>query len=140
MSRVKAIYRGWGIACTGKQVYAPRHRDEWLGKIRELGVRRRAEFYYQQLDALRSLRQEVRRELLAESKKHQAWKLLCQIPSISPNRAAVLLAFCRRRIGFAPSDSCGPSAILALRRTAVPITAMSKGNCSDPRSQHRFAD
>ncbi len=53
--------------------------------------RRRAEFYYQQLDALRSLRREVRRELLEESKKHQAWKLLCQIPSIGPIRAAVLL-------------------------------------------------
>jgi hypothetical protein len=91
MSRVKAIYRSWGIACTGKQVYAPQHRAEWLAKITEPGVRRRAEFYYQQLDALRSLRREVRRELLEESKKHQAWKLLCQIPSIGPIRAAVLL-------------------------------------------------
>jgi len=91
MSRVKAIYRSWGIACTGKQVYAPRHRAEWLGKISEPGVRRRAEFYYQQLDALRALRQEVRRDLLVESKKHQAWKQLCQIPSIGPIRAAVLL-------------------------------------------------
>jgi len=42
-----------------------------LAKINESGVRRRAEFYYQQLDALRSLRQEVRRDLLAESKKHK---------------------------------------------------------------------
>ena len=54
-------------------------------------MRRRAEFYYQQLDALRSLRQEVRRDLLAESKKHKAWKLLCQIPSIGPIRAAELI-------------------------------------------------
>src|SRR5712671_6639155 len=91
MTRVKAIYRSWGIPCTGKQVYAPRHRAEWLGKIGEPGVRRRAEFYYQQLDALRTLRQEVRRDLLAESKKHQAWKRLCEIPSIGPIRAAVLL-------------------------------------------------
>ncbi len=91
MTRVKAIYRSWGIPCTGKQVYAPRHRGEWLGKISEPGVRRRAEFYYQQLDALRALRQQVRRDLLAESKKHQAWKLLCQIPSIGPIRAAVLI-------------------------------------------------
>jgi transposase len=91
MSRVKAIYRSWAIPCTGKQVYAPRHRAEWLGKIGEPGVRRRAEFYYQQLDALRTVRQEVRRELLAEAKKHQAWKQLCQIPSIGPIRAAVLL-------------------------------------------------
>jgi transposase len=37
------------------------------------------------------VRQEVRRELLAEAKKHQAWKQLCQIPSIGPIRAAVLL-------------------------------------------------
>src|SRR6202049_4032004 len=91
MSRVKAIYRSWAIPCTGKQVYAPQHRAEWLVKITEPGVRRRAEFYYQQLDALRSLRREVRHELLEESKKHQAWKLLCQIPSIGPIRAAVLL-------------------------------------------------
>jgi transposase len=91
MSRVKAIYRSWAIPCTGKQVYAPRHRGEWLGKITEPGVRRRAEFYYQQLDALRTLRQEVRRDLLAESKQHQAWRQLCQIPSIGPIRAAVLL-------------------------------------------------
>src|SRR5208337_3872701 len=33
MSRLKAIYRSWGIACTGKQVYAERYRLEWLGKI-----------------------------------------------------------------------------------------------------------
>jgi len=91
MSRVKAIYRSWAIPCTGKQVYAPRYRAEWLGKIGEPGVRRRAEFYYQQLDALRTVRQQVRRELLAEGKKHQAWKRLCQIPSIGPIRSAVLL-------------------------------------------------
>ena len=60
MSRVKAIYRSWAIPCNGKQVYAPRHRAEWLGKIAEPGVRRRAEFYYQQLDALRTVRQQVR--------------------------------------------------------------------------------
>jgi hypothetical protein len=28
MTRVKAIYRRWSIPCTGKQVYAPRHRGE----------------------------------------------------------------------------------------------------------------
>jgi transposase len=91
MTRVKALYRSWAIPCAGKQVYAACHRAEWLAKISELGVRRRAEFYYQQLDALRSLRREVRRELLEESKKHKAWKLLCQIPSIGPIRAAVLI-------------------------------------------------
>jgi transposase len=91
MSRVKAIYRSWAIPCSGKQVYALRHRAAWLGKITEPGVRRRAEFYYQQLDALRTVRQQVRRELLAEGKKHSAWKRLCQIPALGPIRSAVLL-------------------------------------------------
>src|ERR1700739_3740057 len=74
MTRVKAIYRSWAIPCSGKQVYSSRRRAEWLGKINEPGVRRRAEFYYQQLDALRALRLEVRKDLLTESKKHQVGK------------------------------------------------------------------
>jgi len=91
MTRVKAIYRSWAISCSGKEVYGSRHRAEWLAKIAEPGVRRRAELYYQQLDALRTLRQEVRRDLLAESKKHKVWKRLCAIPSMGPIRAAELL-------------------------------------------------
>jgi transposase len=92
MNRLKALYRSWAIPCAGNEVYAPRHRSEWLGKITEAGVRRRAEHYYQQLDVLRLLRQEVRRDLLVESKKHKAWKLLRQIPGIGPIRAALLIA------------------------------------------------
>jgi hypothetical protein len=38
MTRVKAIYRSWAIPCIGKQVYAPRHRAEWLAKIGEPGA------------------------------------------------------------------------------------------------------
>jgi hypothetical protein len=64
-SRVKAIYRSWAIPCSSKEVYARCHREEWLGKITEPGVRRRAEFYFAQLDALRGLRLEARRDLLA---------------------------------------------------------------------------
>src|ERR1700682_2908866 len=91
MTRVKAIYRSWGIPCSGKQVYAERYRAQWLGQIPQAGVRRRAEFYYQQFDALRSLRQQVRRELLAEAQQHDAWKLLRGIPFIGPIRAALLI-------------------------------------------------
>src|SRR5207247_2510941 len=92
MNRLKALYRSWGIPCAGKEVYAPRHRAEWLAKISEAGVRRRAEHYYQQLDVLRPLRQEARRDLLLEAKKHKAWKLLRQIPGIGPIRAAIVIA------------------------------------------------
>src|SRR6202166_1887710 len=92
MNRLKALYRSWAISCAGTQVYAPRYRSEWLSKSREAGVRRRAELYYQQLDALRFLRQQARKELLAEARKHRATKLLRQIPGIGPLRAAHLVA------------------------------------------------
>jgi transposase len=92
MSRLKAIYRSWAIPCAGQQVYALRYRTEWLAKITEAGVRRRAELYYQQFDALAALRQQARRELLAEAEKHSATKLLRRIPSIGPIRAALLIA------------------------------------------------
>ena len=92
MSRLKALYRSWGIPCTGSQVYTPRHREQWLSKIAHAGVRRRAELLYQQLDGLLVLRHTARGELLAESRKHSAVKILRQIPSIGQLRAAMLLA------------------------------------------------
>ena len=92
MNRLKALYRGWGIPCAGTQVYAPRYREQWLNKIPQAGVRRRAELLYQQLDGLQTLRRNLRPEFLAESRKHKAAKLLRQIPCIGPIRAARLIA------------------------------------------------
>jgi hypothetical protein len=68
MPRVKAIYRS-RVPCTGKQVDAPRYRAEWLVKITEPRMRRRVEYYDQQLDALRTVRHGVQRDLLAEGKR-----------------------------------------------------------------------
>src|SRR3979490_2895339 len=83
----------WGgsIPCAGTQVYGPRYREEWLNKIPQAGVRRRAELLYQQLDGLQGLRRHLRPEFLAESRKHKAAKLLRQIPCIGPIRAARLI-------------------------------------------------
>src|ERR1700736_541822 len=60
--------------------------------IGEAGVRRRAEHLYQQLDMLQHLRQQARRELLAESRKHSITAKLRQIPSLGPIRAALTVA------------------------------------------------
>ena len=89
MNRLKALYHSWGIACAGTQVYAPHHRAAWLSQIPEAGVRCRAEFTYPQLDGLQALRPGVRRDLLAESRKHRATKLRRQIPGLGPIRAAL---------------------------------------------------
>jgi transposase len=92
MNRIKALYRSWAIPCSGTTVYAPRHRALWLAKLIEPGVRIRAERLYQQLDSLQPIRLEARRELLRESQKHGAVKLLRQIPAIGPIRSALLVA------------------------------------------------
>lgn len=92
MNRIKSLYRSWAIPCPGTTVYAPRHRAEWLAKIVQPGVRVRAEHLYQQLDNLQPIRQQTRHELLWESHKHPAVKLLREIPSIGPIRAALLVA------------------------------------------------
>jgi transposase len=92
MNRLKALYRSWAIPCAGRDVYYTRHRDQWLGKIKETGVRRRAERLYQQLDMLQHLRQQARRELLAESRKHAITAKLRQIPSLGPIRCALAVA------------------------------------------------
>ena len=92
MNRLKALYRSWAIPCAGRDVYYTRHRREWLGKIPEAGTRRRAEQLYQQLDMLQHLRQQARRELLAESRKHTITAKLRQIPSLGPIRSALAVA------------------------------------------------
>lgn len=92
MNRLKGLYRSWAIPCAGQKVYSPRHRSAWLEELSESGVRRRAERLYQQLDALVELRREVRRELLAESKRHPASELLRQIPRLGPIRVALAIA------------------------------------------------
>ena len=70
-NRLKALYHSWGICCVGKQVYAARHREQWLGKIAQVGVHRRAELFYQQLDGLLILRQ------------HRAWRTVGRKPEAS---------------------------------------------------------
>jgi len=89
MNRIKSVYRSWAIPCAGTSVYSRRHRGEWLAKLVEPGVRIRAEHLYQQLDSLEPVRLEARRQLLLESQKHAAVKLLRQIPSIGPIRATL---------------------------------------------------
>ena len=92
MNRLKALYRSWAIPCAGRDVYYTRHRSQWLEKIREAGPRRRAEHIYQQLDMLQYLRQQARREMLTEGRKHSITAKLRQIPSMGPIRSALAVA------------------------------------------------
>ena len=55
-------------------------------------MRRRAERLYLQLDMLQHLRQQARRKLLAESRKHTITAKLRKIPSLGPIRCALAVA------------------------------------------------
>ena len=67
MLRIKAIYRGRGIAAGGSGVYQATQREQWLGQIPEAGM-------------------------LAESRHHRAVALLRSIPQVGPIRAAQIVA------------------------------------------------
>jgi transposase len=92
MNRIKSVYRSWAIPFAGTSVYSPRHRAQWLAQRVEPGVRIRAEHLYEQRDSLEPVRQAARRELLRESRKPAAVKLLRQFPAIGPIRSALLVA------------------------------------------------
>jgi len=139
MNRIKALYRSWGIACSGAGVYAPRHRAEWLAKLVEPGVRVRAEHLYQQLDSLQPLRLEARGALLRESYQHPAVKLLRQIPSIGPIGLPCWWPCCRHPSVFVPSGSSGPTVVSLSRLTTAASTAGCEANCNATASALRCA-
>jgi transposase len=92
MNRVKAIYRGRGIATPGRGVYQARQREQWLAKLAEPGLRQRATWLYEQLDQLKPLRKKAKQAMLAESRAHRAVSLLRTIPQLGPIRAAFIVA------------------------------------------------
>jgi hypothetical protein len=89
------VYRSWSISFAGPSVYAPHHRAQWLGKITQAGVRRRAELLCQQLDGLQALRQTARHDLLAESRNGRSARSLYRsdsggsVDSADPERRTV---------------------------------------------------
>ena len=91
MGRLKALYRSQAIACAGQKPYAARHREEWLTKLSESGLQRRARRLYQQLDLLQELRREARRDLILECRQHSETKLLRTVPWLGPIRVALLI-------------------------------------------------
>jgi len=92
MNRVKSLYRGRAIACSGMDVYYSRNRKDWLEKLTEEGIRLRAEFLYKQLDHLRPLRRDAKKAMLKEARRHTAFKRLCSIHGLGPIRVAQIIA------------------------------------------------
>jgi hypothetical protein len=100
MNRLKALYRSRGIPCGGTKVYSPAQRASWVDQLKEAGVHQRAQLLYQHLDLLGLLRQEAKRALLAESRKHMVSRILRPVPGLGPVRIAVLLAMVQTPFRF----------------------------------------
>ena len=92
-NRLKGVFRGRGISCTGTNDYSKKGREQWLRKLDNSAVRSRISKLFKELDCLTELRNEAEKELLAEARKHPATKVLRSIPGIGPVRAAVILGF-----------------------------------------------
>jgi transposase len=92
MNRIKALYRGRGVACSGTGVYSEGQRKEWLAKLEEPGALTRANLLYSQLESVGTLRRQARKELIKESRRHAAYKILTPVPGLGPVRVALILA------------------------------------------------
>jgi transposase len=92
MSRLKALFRARGIPTTGRGVYDPAQRAEWMAKLGDTGVMFRAATLFAELEGLHSLRPSAKAALVAEAKRDPAWAVLRTIPFLGPVRVALLLA------------------------------------------------
>jgi transposase len=90
-TRLKALFRGRGISCSGDSVYSLEDRDHWRRQINTPTRRLRADRLWKQLDYLTELSNEAEKDLIKESRKHSAIKILRSIPGIGPLRSAIIL-------------------------------------------------
>lgn len=92
-NRIKALFRGRGIACSGTAVYDKEQHEQWLNHLRTPALRLRASRLFRQLDFLTDLREEAEKDLVTETRKHPAARILQIIPGIGPLRAGVIIGF-----------------------------------------------
>ena len=90
--RLKAVFRARGIKTTGRSVYDPTKRVEWLAKLTEPGAHFRAELLYGELSVLQQLHPRAKAAFLAEARRDPSWRVLQTVPFLGPIRVALLLA------------------------------------------------
>jgi len=90
-NRLKSLFRGRGIECRGAGVYSPDERKDWLSKLDSTAVSTRALRLWEQLDLVERLSEEAEKDLVTETRRHAATRVLRSVPGIGPIRAAVIL-------------------------------------------------
>ena len=92
MCRLKAVYRSWAIPCAGRDVYYTRHRDRVAGQ--DQGSRRPSpsRTTLPATGHAATLRQQARRELLAESRSIPSPRGYGRFHRSGPIRSALAVA------------------------------------------------
>jgi transposase len=91
-NRLKAIYRGRGIDCSGTEIYRSDRRTDYLAKISDEAARFRAESLLDQIEALRELRKQAKSRFLTQARKHTDYPILSQLPGFGAVRVGQLIA------------------------------------------------
>jgi len=90
-NRLKAVFRSRGIAVDGRGVYGQSKRQSYLSAL-PLSCRGAALVLYAEFDALKEIGQQAEQDLVAESHRHPASRILESCPGMGPIRVAQALA------------------------------------------------
>src|SRR5262245_23557189 len=91
-NRLKAIYRGRGIACSGTDIYRHDQQPGYLAKLSDEAARFRAECLFDQIESLRDLRKKAKSRFLEQARKHPDYPILQTLPGFGPVRIGELIA------------------------------------------------
>jgi transposase len=91
-NRLKAIYRGRGIDCTGHAIYRADQRSIWLAKLCDEAARFRAASLLDQIAAISQLRKQAKQRLVEQVRGHADYRVLIKLPGFGPVRVGQLIA------------------------------------------------
>jgi transposase len=91
-NRLSALYNSEAIQQRGRELYHASKRGSWTEKLPNEGQRRRAELFFKQLDELKVLKRAAQQAMVAESKRHPAYRVLSGVAELGPIRVAQLMA------------------------------------------------
>ena len=91
-NRLKACFRGRGIATPGRRLYRAATRESWMTHLTDTAARQRVAWLGQQLDAIARLRREAHSALVQESRRHPTCRWLQTVLGIGAIRAAEIVS------------------------------------------------
>jgi len=92
MNRIKAIFRSWGIPCSGAGVYYKRNRENWIKLLPIAESQLRVGLSYCQLDLLREQKKEAKKIFLKEARRYPVDRIFRKIPGFGPIRTALTIS------------------------------------------------